>query len=272
MPSTDPANKRFVKPDATFSGNHGRIDADQAANWKTQVHKVWEITLILEGSGFFLMGDDRIPFSPGTIFCIPPNVKHVNLPDQFFNDRCIGMHEYLVPGESVSVFHDDEHRTFRTLMEIYDHIFHEEPLNYGQILSHLRRTMQALLISWQERKPSKELLALANDMNENVANPDYRVSDAIARIPLNANYVRKLFRETYQMTPVSYMNNLRVTQAKSLLLTTDLPVSELAYQCGFIDPKYFTRMFHAGTGYTPLNYRKTFQKMKKEAGEIGQET
>lgn len=267
MPSTDPANKQFVKPDATFSGNHGRIDVERAENWKTQEHTVWEMCLILEGSGFFLVEGEQYPFSPGTILCIPPHFKHRGQPDKFFNDFCIGIPEYLVPGEKVSVFHDDEFGTFRRIMEVYDHVFHTEPLNFGQILGHLKRTMQSLLISWQERKPTPEMIQLVEDINRNVSNIDYKVSDAIARIPLNSNYVRKQFRETYYMTPVSYMNHLRITQAKSLLLTSDEPISELALHCGFADAKYFTRLFHSSTGYAPLEYRKTYQKMQKEAGK-----
>ena len=114
---------------------------------------------------------------------------------------------------------------------------------------------------------SVKIHQLVEDINRNVSNIDYKVSDAIARIPLNSNYVRKQFRETYYMTPVSYMNHLRITQAKSLLLTSDEPISELALHCGFADAKYFTRLFHSSTGYAPLEYRKTYQKMQKEAGK-----
>jgi AraC-like DNA-binding protein len=76
--------------------------------------------------------------------------------------------------------------------------------------------------------------------------------------------VRKQFRETYHMTPVSYMNQLRINQAKSILLTTIDPISEIAYHCGFTDSKYFTRLFHTSTGFAPLEYRKLYQSLQTE--------
>ena len=140
-------------------------------------------------------------------------------------------------------------------------------MNYGNILRGIEHTMQHLLISWLSRKPSAELLQLAETMRENIANVNFKVSDAIAKIPLNANYVRKQFRQVYGVSPVTFMNQLRINEAKKYLLADDLPISELALRCGFADAKYFTRLFHNSTHFSPLEYRKFYQKMQ----EMGQE-
>ena len=264
MPSTDPRNFQFVKPDETFSGSFGRIDVERAKTWQTHSHNIWEICLILEGNGFFWVEGENYPFSPGVIFCFPPHVRHHAQPDKYFHDFCIGIWEHLVPGDKISIFHDDEFGSFRRLMEVYDHIFHTEPVNFSMTLGHLKHAMQSLLISWQPRVPSPEMIQLAEDLERNVSNPDFHVADAISRIPLNANYVRRQFRETFHMTPVSFMNQLRINQAKSILLTTAEPITEIAYRCGFTDAKYFTRLFHASTGFPPLTYRKRYQSIQSD--------
>lgn len=48
-----------------------------------------------------------------------------------------------------------------------------------------------------------------------------------------------------------YLRTLRLNKAKDLLLTTDLNVSETAYEVGFNDPKYFSRVFSKQFGIAP---------------------
>ncbi len=248
----------------TFSGNHGVIPKEPGKLFPLHSHKTWEIILILDGSGYTEIEGKRYPFSPGTIFCIPPHFMHCNIPDEYYNDFCLGIENYLIPGDQVSVFQDDEYQTFRSLMEFYDRVYSSKPLNFGNILRSIEQLMQHLLISWQTRRPSTELLQLADTMRANISNPNFKVSDAIAQIPLNANYVRKQFRQVYGLSPVAFMNRLRLTEAKKYLLADDLPVSELALRCGFSDAKYFTRLFHNATGYSPLEYRKFYQNLQDE--------
>ena len=265
----DDSSRFRIHTDGTFSGNHGRLSIEESMHWESHSHSVWEIILILEGYGFMKVEEKQYAFSPGTIFCIPPNIKHHNQAQPFYNDFCIGLVENLTAGNQICVFKDDENNSFLHLMQVYDYIYHAQPLNFGQILGHLRRAMQALIISWHERQPTQALIFLTDTMNANLSNVDFKVSDAIAKIPLNANYVRKQFRETYGMTPVSYMNLLRITEAKALLLTTRLSISEIALKCGFTDVKYFTRLFHSTTQFAPLEYRKFYEKLQEDAKENG---
>ena len=265
--STQQFEKRVRnKPDGTFSGCNGLIeDSATASRWLEHEHDVWEIILILHGNGTLWAEKQQLPSAPGTIFCVPPHVKHYNQADLGYCDLCIGMPEHLIQGEQVSVFHDDTRGSFRGLMELYDHIYQTEPLNFGQILGHIKRVMQSLLISWQARRPSEEIVWLSDQMLANIRNADFRVAQAIAKIPLDANYVRKQFREAYGMSPVAYMNRLRMGEAKAMLLTSQLPVSDVALRCGFEDAKYFTRLFRSTTGFTPLKYRKFYEQMQKQA-------
>lgn len=57
------------------------------------------------------------------------------------------------------------------------------------------------------------------------------------------------------ITTKEYILNLRLLRAKELLLSTDLTVAEIAYQCGMDDPGYFSTIFRKATGMTPMAYR-----------------
>ena len=55
-----------------------------------------------------------------------------------------------------------------------------------------------------------------------------------------------------------YLSNVRVSAAEHLLITTDTPITEIAFQVGFSDASYFTRRFVLKNGVTPNTYRQRF--------------
>jgi AraC-like DNA-binding protein len=56
------------------------------------------------------------------------------------------------------------------------------------------------------------------------------------------------------------INELRMDKARELLKSTELTVGEVAYQVGFAEPSYFTRIFRKHSGVTPLEFRALNKK------------
>jgi transcriptional regulator GlxA family with amidase domain len=54
------------------------------------------------------------------------------------------------------------------------------------------------------------------------------------------------------------MREARIKRACQLLRQTEKTVSEVAYACGFTDPKYFSRIFKQSIGQAPTEYRTGF--------------
>lgn len=65
-----------------------------------------------------------------------------------------------------------------------------------------------------------------------------------------------LFRKYLHSTPIQYVIQCRVEAAAERLKTTDLPVTEIAYECGFSGTSYFIETFKGVYGCSPLSYRK----------------
>ncbi len=70
-------------------------------------------------------------------------------------------------------------------------------------------------------------------------------------------YIGDLFRKAFGTTLHDYIIQMRITKAKGLLVNTHLSVSEIALQCGFSNPCYFSESFRKISGTSPLVYRKT---------------
>jgi AraC-like DNA-binding protein len=65
----------------------------------------------------------------------------------------------------------------------------------------------------------------------------------------------RAFKATYGLSPVKYLNLLRVETAKTLLNGDNLNISEIAEKCGYADLGYFSRVFKALTEKSPRRYR-----------------
>ncbi|MBP3381524.1 MAG: helix-turn-helix transcriptional regulator [Clostridia bacterium] len=71
----------------------------------------------------------------------------------------------------------------------------------------------------------------------------------------SASTVSHLFKEYTNQSVKKYINELRIRQAEKLLLTTNLPISNVASLCGFADTNYFSTAFKKKYGVSPSTFR-----------------
>ena len=81
------------------------------------------------------------------------------------------------------------------------------------------------------------------------------VRDVAAALTYNPDYLTQLIKADTGLTLCGYINDIRLDMAKNLLLNSNLYVSEIAYQVGFSDEKYFMKLFLRKENVTPSQYR-----------------
>lgn len=74
---------------------------------------------------------------------------------------------------------------------------------------------------------------------------------------MSYEHLCRTFRKEYGITPISYLNALRIGRARLLLGEDGLSVSEIAYKVGFEKVSYFIQLFRQTTGVTPSEFRKS---------------
>lgn len=74
----------------------------------------------------------------------------------------------------------------------------------------------------------------------------------------NEDYFNRLLKSKTGMTYTQYVQNLRLEEAESLLLNTDLTVDEIATRVGYSNKGYFYKIFTEKNSMTPARYRKEF--------------
>lgn len=82
----------------------------------------------------------------------------------------------------------------------------------------------------------------------------------LAEAAISKSYFLRLFRQYMGTTPYNFLLCTRITQAKELLVLTDLPVGEIARRTGFGSESNFSVRFSAMAGRSPLQYRRTAWK------------
>ncbi len=84
--------------------------------------------------------------------------------------------------------------------------------------------------------------------------PDIEMLAGIAG--LHPNYFIKFFESHTGTSPGRYMIRRRMERAREMLSNSDLSIGEIAQVLGFKDSSYFSRLFKAKEGMTPLAYRR----------------
>ena len=133
--------------------------------------------------------------------------------------------------------------TLGALYEFFGRLFEAE--QYSQLPEgeeNLRRKMDAL-------KPVLEYI------DANYASP-ITLADLSRLAGMSPKYFCRFFRAAVHRTPMDYLNYYRIERACCLLGSTDLPVTEAAYRCGFNDSSYFVKTFRKYMGVTPGVYSR----------------
>lgn len=89
-----------------------------------------------------------------------------------------------------------------------------------------------------------------------VANP---VDEMIRRSRVAERTFKRRFVAATGLTPIAYVQRLRIEDAKRRLERTDASVDEISWRVGYEDPAFFRRLFRRTTGITPAAYRKRFR-------------
>ena len=98
------------------------------------------------------------------------------------------------------------------------------------------------------------------EIQRNISTPSFSLEDSIKKLPLNYDYVRKLFKKETGVTPHEYLLNSRMQFARELIESgignrySNYSVAQIAEACGFSEPLYFSRVFKKYYGVSPSAY------------------
>lgn len=82
------------------------------------------------------------------------------------------------------------------------------------------------------------------------------INDAAREAGVGERHLRKLFSHYLNLSPLEYLNQIRINKAIELLRNTEMSVKEVSFASGFQSPQYFSRIFKQQVGITPREVTK----------------
>lgn len=95
------------------------------------------------------------------------------------------------------------------------------------------------------------MLYFYRNFSSNISIDEYAVSQNITPC-----WLRRCFKKHTGVSPQQFINDIRLSYARELLLTTDLKISEISERCGYENPFYFSRIFAKSIGCSPIQFKK----------------
>ena len=218
-------------------------------------HDVWEIIINTEGSGLNYLGQDTTEFHPGAIVLCPPGVVHHKAAREggFADLSILFSDPYYFNSLRRHHFEDNPEKEVQQLLEIAYQHYHQD--NNDQIAATLMEAVCALITRWDQAEHQDERIEiLKNLIAQNFTNPDFEIRDAMEQMNYCDDYVRRCFKRETGMTPVQYLNRMKIDLAKKLIQNATYPkypISHIAYLSGFYDVGYFSRVFKKLEGVAP---------------------
>ena len=148
-------------------------------------------------------------------------------------------------------------------LQITDYIL--KPVDYEEFGACIDR----LKVSMYERAAAQEpdaqeqrpITALTRYLQQHLAE-EVSLGVLAEEFHLSAQYISQLFRSEIGVNFLAYLTNIRIEQAKKLLLSTALPITDVAERCGYADYRVFTKAFKKAEGSTPSQFRRDFLEEK----------
>ncbi|RIX59602.1 AraC family transcriptional regulator [Paenibacillus nanensis] len=229
------------------------------------------LILVLEGEGTFLQGGRAFPLKPGDLYGLFPKVTHeyYTVPEAPLRKVFLtldGKHAHSLmekAGLSPHCPHQEGGATeeaVEAMKQFFDLMTEgERPHADLSRLSCMYRLFDALSASGKAHPAPAVRTAAWLEKGKDYLDIHYAdgitVEGTARYVGVDRAHFTKEFHKKYGMSPMNYLQQLRMNEAIALLKDTDYKLAEIAHSVGFIDLPTFSKAFRKYTGLAPSRFR-----------------
>lgn len=248
---------------------------ESGSSCQPHTHEFLEVSIILEGEADYIIDGQAVRLGAGRVMLFNPGVVHseTQRENSWSHQLHIGISNIMLAGLSRNFFPNkypilelgEHHSQFlecawRVVKEFNNHD-HEFQLMGKALISEMLvliiRGLSSDNDDLLEQKLSKVEKRRQNLVNqtiyylENHYDQEVTLEQLAEVFYVSPTYLSKAFREIVGVSPINHLIQIRLQRAKELLMTTKLPIKEIARLVGYQDAYYFSKLFKKYHGVAP---------------------
>lgn len=254
------AKKMFFYPLCT-----GRYRCDGTYRVERTHYDSFLVMYVARGSGYWSSGGQEIPVPEGSLLfldCYRPHCYGTRSGWEIYWLHFDGVlarpYFETFAADGAFLMQSDAAVCVRSVRKIFESFDRRCPVSEPMISKRINDLLTgAILALQQEKKQLKRLGAIDESVQfiaEHVEQP-LTLEQLAASVSLSPFYFARLFKQETGFSPHEYIVRARVDKAKYLLISTSLPLKEIACRCGFGNECSFSTLFKKMSGCTPRGYR-----------------
>lgn len=234
-------------------------------------YETWEIIYMIRGCAHLYEGDRQLTANAGDVVFFRPGVEHGGTMESKETVSFFWIHGKAVteeanaalarlPLNAVGLQHTQIPVLCRQLLNVSS--TPQYPNSVHNALLGIILTEYAMHTQPRTKQESAEY-RLINDIAEYIrinAMHAMHTSDIALHFGYNEDYLTRLFRRMHGVGLKGYIDRMRMSHIRTLLLSTDLPLKSIAAQSGFDDYKAFLKYFTYHEDMTPTKLRQHFYR------------
>ena len=221
------------------------------------LHSSCELIFCTSGCGEMIFDDRIMRYCANDIAVIPPYLPHANISSTGFTNIHINLEEATLNQTEPFIIPADPNGFLLNAFAAAFYYYSGNPEDRSLLLPLYGQLIAASLTTRMQKPPHSEIVQkLENDILENYPDCGYDINLFLSTLPFSAGYLKKVFKKETGLTPLQYLTEKRLENAASNLAMSGGRgnISEIAYQCGFSEPLYFSRLFKRKYGVSPRSY------------------
>ena len=243
---------------------------------KSHHHQVHQILYVLENKSEITFNNQRYSFSQDCLAFIPPYSDHSITTDTKMTVLVLEFDLEKLDSDIKSILmqqHFDETRLIElnpfeagNVRQLLRRMLYEQSqadtINLLAVKIYLEELLLILLRTQEEPNITDANVLRAERLRDYLDSNYFEISDAndiSQKLGISTRHVNTIFKGQYDMTPMKYLNEVRMEIAKKLLMETDHDIASICFEVGFEAISTFYRRFKEYTNLSPNKYRMKYQ-------------
>lgn len=282
--------KRIPQLTARFVTTHF-VDEKYHKQHPHLVHRhmdVLELLYIIEGRGAYLVEAQEYGIQPGKLVICNAGTLHgeVPAPEYPMQSYCCVLRDLSIPGlppnslikagaNPIITLGPQEREAVEHLMLAMHGLRTQSPDNLP-VCNHLANGLLNLVNlelhkrnaeAGADKKRTEELIQNITAYLDTHYMEPFSLQELAQRFHMSHYYLAHIYKAETGVSPMRYIQHLKIGEAQAKLMNTDLPIGEIGDALGFHDNCHFSSMFKKYVGVTPTEYRQHFQTHKTPPGK-----